>query len=857
MRSLLRRTSLRHLARHPWQIGLSILGIALGVAVAVSIDIANGSARRAFELSTEAVTGRATHQIAGGPGGLPDSAYVALRRLGVRDAAPVVAGDVAAPDHPGRSFHLLGIDPFAEAPFRPYLTGEADDSAPARHPLALLAELVAEPGTGLVAAPTARALGLRPGDSLAIRVAGTRRAVRIAGLLRPTDRLSARAMESLLVTDIATAQELLDAPGRLTRIDLVVPDDAGGRALLAQVAAALPPGAEISTAGARADSALQMARAFSLNLTALSLLALLVGMFLIYNTMTFSVIQRRPLIGILRALGVTRGEVWALVMAEAFLVGLIGTAAGLLLGVALATGMLRLVTRTINDLYFVVSVREVAVTWAALGKGAALGLGATLVAALAPAREATLARPRAVLSRSHLEAQARRASPRLAAAGLALGLAGLGALALPGGNIGLGFAGLFAFVLGCALLTPLAVVLLVRALAPAAGAAFGVLGRMAVRGIAASLSRTAVAVAALMIAVATTIGVGLMIGSFRQAVVRWLEGTLRADVYISPPSLVGNRPDATLDPALVARLIDVPGVAGASTSRAVVVAGADGPVNVVALGLGPGRRPGLRFLPGVDPERAWAAFDAGAVLVSEPFSYRRRVDPGGIVRLRTDRGHQDFPVIGAFYDYGSSAGAVFMSRATYERHWDDRAIAGLAVDAAAGEDVDVLMARLRAAAGRAGQETVIRSNRALRDASLVIFDRTFAITSVLRLLTMAVAFIGVLSALLALQLERRREVGVLRAVGLTPGQVWGTVTAQTGLMGAIAGLLAVPVGVLLSVVLIFVVNRRSFGWTMPLDLDVAVVGQGVGLAVAAGLLAGLYPAWVMSRASPAEALRDE
>ena len=380
---------------------------------------------------------------------------------------------------------------------------------------------------------------------------------------------------------------------------------------------------------------------------------------------------------------------------------------------------------------------------------------------------------------------------------------------------------------------------------------------MAARGIAASLSRTAVAIAALMIAVATSIGVGLTIGSFREAVVRWLEGTLRADVYIAPPSLIGNRPDATLDLDLVARLADTPGVAGSSTSRAVVAPSSDGPASVIALGLGRGRRPGFRFLGGVDPERAWTDFDAGAVLLSEPFAYRRGIGWGGHVRLRTDRGERAFPVAGVFYDYGSSAGAVFMSRETYERHWDDRAVAGLALEAVPGADVDALVERLRAAAAGSGQEVMIRSNRGLRDASLVIFDRTFAITSVLRILTLAVAFIGVLSALLALQLERGREIGVLRALGLTPRQVWGMVTAQTALMGAIAGLLAVPVGAMLASVLIFVVNRRSFGWTMPLEVAPGVLAQGLLLAVTAGLLAGLYPARTMARASPAEALRDE
>jgi len=197
-----------------------------------------------------------------------------------------------------------------------------------------------------------------------------------------------------------------------------------------------------------------------------------------------------------------------------------------------------------------------------------------------------------------------------------------------------------------------------------------------------------------------------------------------------------------------------------------------------------------------------------------------------------------------------------MSRRTYDRAWDDRRISGLALEAAPGVDVDALVAAVRERGGD-GRRLVVRSNRALRETSLEIFDRTFAITGVLRTLSVAVAFVGMLAALMALQLERTREIGVLRTLGLTPRQVWGLVTAQTGIIGLLSGLLAVPSGLLLAAVLVFVINRRSFGWTMELDPSPGILLQGVALAVLAALLAGLYPAWRMARGEPAEALRDE
>ncbi len=845
------RSSLRHLARHPWQTGLAVLGIALGVAVVVSIDLANTSARRAFARSAESVSGRATHQVIGGPAGLPEQVYARLRvGAGIRPSAPVVEGYAAALDFPGRTFQLLGVDPLAEGPFRGYL---GDGGGRKR---AGLSAIMTRPGAALLSRETARRMGLAPGSTLSLRVGGARRTVTLVGLLEPADEVSRQAIEGLLVTDIATAQELLDLRGHLSRIDLLIPDGPEGRALLARVRGLLPEGAEVTRASARSQVVEQMTRAFNLNLTALSLLALLVGTFLIYNTMSFSVVQRRASIGLVRALGVTRREIFALLLAEALLIGLVGTGLGLLAGVALARGLVRLVVQTINDLYFVLTVSELAVTPAILLKGVGLGLGATLLASLGPALEATTAAPRAVLTRSALETRVRRAVPRLAAAGLLLLLAGAGLLLVSSTSLALSYGALFALMLGFAFLTPGATVVLMRALEAPMERLFGTLGRMASRGVVQALSRTAVASAALMISIAAAVGVGIMVQSFRETVERWLETTLQADIYVSVPGPVGSRAGSTLDPALVARLASVPGVASVSTHRGVIIESPAGPTRLVALDIPVSRYFTFRFKEGT-AESVWQGFRTeGAVIVSEPYAWRRGVRAGSTVALRTDRGPRAFSVAGVFYDYASDQGVVIMSRRTYARFWDDPGISALALRAGPGIDVEALIAELRREVGTS-REVLIRSNRALRQASLEIFDRTFAITAVLRLLATLVAFAGVLSALMALELERAHEVGVLRAQGLTPAQVWGLITSQTGLIGLAAGLLAVPAGIVLALVLILVINRRSFGWTLEVDIGAGVLIQAVLLAVLAALLAGLPPAAKMAGTPPSLALRDE
>ena len=848
---LLWRSSLRYLQHHAWQVGLALLGVALGVAVVVAIDVANESARRAFLLATQSIVGRATHQIVGGPNGLAEAVYRRLRLTGkVRALAPVVESDVAATDYPGRIFHLLGVDAFAEVPFRPYLSSAG--TTPDNDFLAFLTQ----PATGLIAARTARQLGLDIGDRLSVRVGTRHQAVTLVGLLDPPESRVASAVEHLLITDIATAQEILGLVGQLSRIDVLAPEGKTGQKLLATIRQLLPAGVEILSSRGRSQAIEQMTRAFQLNLTALSLLALIVGAFLIYNTMTFSVVQRRSLLGLLRTQGVTRCEICLLVLGEAVCVGGVGTVAGIGLGILLSHGLVQLVTRTITDLYFVLTVRELALTPVVLGKGLLLGIGASLLAALRPAWEATATPPRVTLQRSSLETRARQTAPRTMLLGLLALAAGLGGLWLSGTNLWLSFGSLFGVLLGCVLMTPLATVGCIRLLQPLLSTWGGTLGRLCGRSIVATLSRTAVAIAALMVAVSVTVGVGIMVQSFRQTVVRWLESSLHADVYIAPPSLIARRSDSTLDPALVKRLASAPGIARVNTYRGLQVESHLGLTQLVALDLAERSYTAFTFILG-EPHAVWPAFqNEAAVIISEPYAYRHQLSLNDALQLRTDRGEHVFRVVGIFTDYGSDQGIVMMSRHTYDRWWQDALVSSLGVYAEPNTDIDRLVASLRGLAG-AEHEVLIRSNRTLRDASLEIFDRTFTITTVLHLLTTVVAFIGVLSALMALQLERARELGVLRATGYTPGQVWGLMTSQTGLMGLIAGLLAVPVGVGLALILVLVINRRSFGWTLQIEIAPEILVQAIGMAVVAALLAGLYPALRMARTSPALALREE
>ena len=845
---ILWRAGVRNVLRQPWLTVLAVLGVSLGVAVVTAVDHANESARRAFRIAAETVSGRATHQVVGGPAGLPEHIYKRIRvDKAYRASAPVVTGHLQLIAKPGTTFQLIGIDPFSEPPIRSFSSNFTDQT--------VLAQLMGRPDTALMLRQTAQELGLQPGEGFTVEISGARRRLVLAGLIEAPDEVSRLALASVLVSDISTAQELLSQTGRLSRIDLVLPEGEAGERVQKELSSDLPPGASIIPAGARAGALDRMTRAFRLNLKALSLLALVVGMFLIYNTMTFSVIRRRRLIGMLRALGVSRREIFAMICLEAFLIGLTGTVIGIVCGTLLGAELTRLVARTINDLYFVMEVRQVPLLPMALWKGALLGIVATLLAAFPAAMEATSAPPRAVLSRSTIEARRRKGVPLATLCGSLLMLAGFGLFLLEDGGVIGGFTGLFAVIVGYTLIVPAAVMLLAGVLRPVMAALFGVIGKMAARGVVVSLSRTGVATAALVVAVSAGIGVGIMVGGFRLTVQNWLESWLQADVYVTSADKGGGRYRPPLDPALVQRLSQIPGVEDFTLSRRVFIEGAFGPTEIFSVQVSEASFSRYPFKEG-SGQSAWDSFSRGdSVLVSEPYSYRHKLRPGDRVRLRTDKGERYFPISGIIFDYGSDTGIVIMSRAAYLENFNDQSVDAMAFHAGKGMPLPALSEMIRS---RAGEETIsVISSAQLRRATVEVFDRTFAITGVLRILTMLVAFVGILSALMAMQVERARELAVLRAVGLTPGQVWGVVCGETVLIGLFAGILSLPLGILEALILVYVVNLRSFGWTMQLSIEPAYLVQAVLLSIAAALLAGIYPSIKIAGTSPALALKEE
>lgn len=832
------RASFGYLLRHPWQLALALLGICVGVAVMVAVDLANESSRQAFRLSMDTINGEATHQIVQGPAGVDETLYVRLRlKEGIRSIAPVVEGYV---DIGNITMKVLGIDPFAEREFRNYSMSDSVVSVNDTYRRVLTVS-----GAVLMSEQTARSLNLSPGDRFDVSAGGRAYRAELVAIVGGSD---GRGLDNLIIADISTAQIWLAMLGRLTRIDVKIPQD-DATVITDKIRNALPIDGQLLNATGRTRSVIAMSAAFMTNLTAMSLLALLVGVFLIYNSVSFAVLQRRRLIGVLRALGITRRQIFTLILTEGLVLGTIGAALGVLIGMWLGQQLLVLVSRSINDLYFVVNVTDVSLSPLSAAKGLIAGLGATVISAIVPAMEAASYQPRLALSRSVLEHKTSKLMPAIAVGGIGMVVLAVILIQVSGTSLVAGLTALFLMILGLALCIPITVRACASLIAPMANKVGGTTARLAISSVGASLSRTSVAIVALAVAVSATVGVSIMVDSFRGSVSDWLGNTLRSDIYISVAR-------GTLDTDLVDELVRVPGVAHHSSSRRVWLESETGRTRIIALKMAPGSYAGVDLLD-AEPQDVWNSFDEeGAVIVSEPYAYRHDVRRGDTLSLNTMHGDKVFQIAATYRSYDANAGSVLMSRHTYESHWNDPTIGAIGLYLSPDAKPDEVIEQLRKVSeGR--QSLLIHSNREIRDISLQIFDRTFIITDVLYWLAVGVAIIGILGAMLALELERGREFAVLRAIGMTPGQLGTMVTVQTGFMGLLSGLAAIPLGLLMAWVLIDVINRRSFGWQMDIEVSPDVLVKALALSVIAALIAGIFPAYRAASSQPALAMREE
>ncbi len=834
---------------------LTLGGVALGVAVYVAVAAANVEILRSFEQSVLAVAGRTTLQIsppAGVPGGFDETVIEPVSRAdGVQLATPVL--DVSAVWGSRKVLiPILGLDLLAESSFRDYrLTGAGPDQSDWERYL--------KPDTIFIGRRLASRHGLNVGSTLDVSAAGIDRRLVVRGILEGTGP-GGVTLEELAVMDIAAAQMTFDRLGRLDRIDLITDPDRSVEEVGRAVKRLLPSGLTIKRPEQRNAQIERMTRAFRLNVGLLSMVALLVGLFLVYNTVSFAVLRRRREIGILRSLGLSAGGIGALFMAEIALLGVAGSIIGLAFGTALSNGVLKALAVTIGNLYDVIPATR-QIIWLPPGvllQGLAVGIGVALAGSVGPIRQAMAVEPTEALAPKGYElARPVRVPRTLAGAALALALAGAAATAEPVQGVpAFGYLSAFLIVLGFAWLSPVVIHLIGPALRAVVPPRFGCLMRLAAEELDRAPVRNAAAVSALIVGLALMIGVSVMIHSFRQTVDVWLEETVKADLIVAPPTWLHEGPDSTLAESIGRGLAAVPGVAAADSYRDVRTEFRDMPIVLVARDLLlHARYSRYIFLEGESKEVLAETARNDQVIVSETFARQFKLGRGDKFTLPGPRGPAELSIAGVFYDYSTDGGKIVMDRSLYARLWGDRTATVFPLYLNPGADPE----QVRRAVLKELHDApvMLLTNGELKREVMRIFDQTFAITYALEIIAVTVALLGIANALLAGLLERRRELAVLRAIGGTPAQIGRMILWESGMLGLAGTVLGVAAGLALSILLIEVINKQSFGWTIVFYPAPWVWLEAAALALLTTLLAGYWPARRAARLPVAEGLQYE
>jgi putative ABC transport system permease protein len=842
---------LRHLRRHPLLGLLNILSVALGVSVYLATQIANQSATRAFAASVDLVAGKAELEITAPTRRLPETVLpqVAAAR-GISAATPIVEGFIRLQDFPGEYLQILGIDVFTNGPFRTFDPANFDAGA------FDIQRWLGNPNSIAVSEEFVRQHHLKPGDKIRVRAGANDRELEIGFVLRKDDTLDPH----FAAMDIGWAQELIGRRGELSSIQLKLTDAREREAAIATLRSILPQDVRVAAPARRTEEVEKMLGGFQLNLTMTSLVSLLVGMFLIYNTVSASVVRRQHEIGILRSLGATRREVRLMFIAEAVVLGAIGSCLGLIGGYALAHALSRAVAATISSLYVLVSVRDLTLRPWVFALAWGIGVGSVVVSAWFPAQTAAKQNPVEALHGGTRLERSILPSTGWLIAGLAcvLATAIFSWLALSTGLRWLSFGAAFSVVAGFSLLVPR----VMFRFSSAAGRTLRHFRRrrraakmeteLAAANLRRALLRNSVTVAALAVAVAMTVGVSVMVFSFRKTVEAWINDTLLADLFIAP---AGNEAggNSFFPRDALEFLSRQPAVETADTFREIEVPMGDTDVTVAVIS---GARRKFEFLHGDRAALMRRFHDEPCVFVSESFARRHRVRENNVLELVTPDGPRSFPVAAIFYDYTRDQGIVYLSTQNFARFWHDDRFHSVAVYLKKDRRADEVTQSFRFQFNQRGQ-FVIFSNQSLRRRVFEIFDQTFAVTHILLAISLFVAITGIFLSLTILITERGRELAILRALGASAGQIRRLLLSETAMLGALAAAIGLVSGVCLSLVLTGVINRAFFGWTIRLAFPWSSLAWTPLWILAAAIIAGIVPAWRASRMELADNLRDE
>jgi putative ABC transport system permease protein len=827
---LLRRLILRPLWADRGRTITTLLSIALGVAVIFAMDIAGEAAAGSFKSSMETVSGQDDIEIIA-TGGLPATLLAKLSLLPYPIRYSPRIEDFAIVNS-RRAVPLVGVDVFANA-------------------LLIEGQTEAEPTqSGEHGIFTTTSIG-KKGDTLRLQINDQPLSYKILGTVD-----ASQVNGELIVMDLEDAEAVTKRVNRLDRILISLPENEKQNVdqWVEKLQPQIPAGATIRPIGARKEENRKMLEAFRWNLRVLSYIALMVGAFLIYNTISVSVVRRRAEIGIVRAVGGTRRLMTLAFLTEAAVFGIAGGALGLLMGRLLAEGAVQLVGLTVQALYVSSTAAPVEFSLSAAAISMGSGLAVSLLAALAPALEAGQIPPTEAMARGRIDTNLQQASGRnLVYAAVLLGIAVALCQLPPIFNKPFGgYLATLALVAAGSLSAPSLIQFGGRHIAGLGG----VQSLLAGRSLAGALRRSSVLVAALATAIAMMTSVGIMVGSFRETMLTWIDTQIRADFYLRPAGTAAVDRHPTIAEEVAKRIEALPGVLAVDRFRAYTIRYNGLPVTLAGGDVQAQMRYGRTALRSGNQQDAIDGMLKGeAVIVSEPFSEKHHVQVGDKLTIPLGTERPTFRIAGIFRDYSSENGYIILDHSIIKKFLPDDEASNLAVYTS--PEVDRPKLRKQIEAAYAPRRIVVFENRALRNEAVRIFDQTFAVTYALEAVAVFVAVMGVAGAMLALIIDRRREIGLLRFLGAAASQVRGIILFEAAFIGLFSQIIGVISGALVSLVLIFVINKQSFGWTIEFHTPVLALLSALAFTYVATVIAGLYPARIATRLNPIEVMHEE
>lgn len=849
---LLRLISWPYIRKHLLRSILTTTGIVLGVAVFVGMHTANQSVLYGFHQTVDRIAGSTQLQIQAGETGFDQEVLHRVQTLPeVRVAAPVIEA-VATTGIKGQgNILILGVDMMGDQSLRNYDIKSNDQQVAVDDPLAFLSQ----PDSIIITSTFAQQNGLHTGSTIPMSAMDGEKSFTVRGIMK-AGGLAGAFGGNLAIMDIYAVQKMFGRGRKFDRIDLTIKEGARVDDVRRKLQSLLGPGFQVEQPSARAQQFDAMSRAYSISAGITSGFALFIGMFIIYNTFQIAVAQRRSEVGILRALGATRTQIRALFLGEGALAGVIGSIAGVGIGLLLARGMTAYIGTLLGDVYGVAQkAEEVSADPKLIAAAVALGVLTSIIAAWLPARNAARVNPVNALQKGKYQQFGTGENRTRRAIALALALASVALIAFSR------YRALFYIsdalsVISALLLTPTLAQLLAKALRPVLRFLRPVEGTLAADSLLQAPRRTSGAVSALMLSLALVVALGGLARASYSSINDWMKVALNPDLFVTPSQSLTVR-NYLFPPAMLDRLRSVPGIADVQAVRDARIPIRGTPILMVAVDVASvARRVPVHAVAG-DPKTMYqAAAEGKGVIVSENFSVLRGYKLGEVLDIPSPGGIVKMPIVGVTVDYSDQQGSILIDRAVYIKYWNDPAINIFRVYLAPGASESQVKRAILEQSGN-NRRLFVLTNRDVRGFITRVTDQWFGLTYIQIAVAVLVSILGIVNTLTVSITDRRRELGVLQAVGGMRNQIRRTIWLEALTIGAIGFTLGLALGAVQLYYSLGISAEDIAGLRLPYEYPFKIMFVLLPIILIAAFISALGPAESAVRGSLVEALEYE